>query len=165
MVKTNDPVTQRVHSENAERMSLASFVGGLPGVPGQQVRFANPQTMQQALAIALSVSEAEKLNKANEIFFANADRRSGRSSYNSRESKNAKQATNASNQRKNHKQDTADLRRFECEVGDTLLAIVLPDTRRERVLKPNPAEETQADVQGVRAGEKQNSQENQEAPA
>jgi hypothetical protein len=69
MIKTNDPVTQRVHSENAERMSLASFVGGLSGVPGQQVRFANLQTMQQALAIALSVSEAEKLNKANEIFF------------------------------------------------------------------------------------------------
>jgi hypothetical protein len=34
--------------------------------------------------------------------------------------------------------------------GDTLLAIVLPGTKRERVLKPNPAEKTQADVGGVR---------------
>jgi hypothetical protein len=143
-------LTQRVHRENAERVSL-SFVGGLSGVPWQQVRFANPQTMQQALSIDLSVSEAEKLNKANEIFFANGDRRPGRSSYNtghdSRES--ARQAADASSQRKNRKAPlTSGV--SNVKFGDTLFAIVLPDSRRERALKPNPAEETQADVGGVR---------------
>jgi hypothetical protein len=42
MCKVNDPVAQRIHRENAERMCLASFVASLTGVPGRQVRFANP---------------------------------------------------------------------------------------------------------------------------
>ena len=58
--KVEDPLAQEVHRENAERMLLASFVSGLSGVPGRQVRYANPQTMDQALIIALSVQEAEK---------------------------------------------------------------------------------------------------------
>jgi hypothetical protein len=37
MCKANDPITQRIHRENAERMCLASFVAGLTGVPGHQV--------------------------------------------------------------------------------------------------------------------------------
>jgi hypothetical protein len=58
--KVDDPLVQRVHYENADRMLLASFVAGLTGVPGRQVLFANPQTVDQALKIALSVQEAEK---------------------------------------------------------------------------------------------------------
>jgi hypothetical protein len=35
------------------------------------------------------------------------------------------------------------------KVGDTLLANVIPDSRRERVLKPNPAEKTRVDIRDV----------------
>ena len=58
--KVNDPVAQRIHYENADRMLLASFVAGLAGIPGRQCRFSNPQDLDQALKIALSVQEAEK---------------------------------------------------------------------------------------------------------
>jgi len=36
MCKESDPVAQRIHRENAERMILASFVAGLSGVAGRQ---------------------------------------------------------------------------------------------------------------------------------
>ena len=42
MCKTSDPVAQRIHRENAERMLLASFVAGLMGTPGKHVRYASP---------------------------------------------------------------------------------------------------------------------------
>ena len=35
----DNPLAQRIHCENAERMLLTSFVAGLPGVPGRQVRY------------------------------------------------------------------------------------------------------------------------------
>ena len=38
MCKTSDPVAQRIHRENAERMLLASFVSGLADTPGKEVR-------------------------------------------------------------------------------------------------------------------------------
>jgi len=41
--KTSDPVAQRIHRENAERMLLASFIAGLMGAPGKQVRYASPR--------------------------------------------------------------------------------------------------------------------------
>jgi hypothetical protein len=56
----DDPLAQRIHYENSEKMLLASFVAGLTGVPGRQVRCANPQTMEQALQIVLPLQEAEK---------------------------------------------------------------------------------------------------------
>jgi len=53
--KVDDPQAQRVHQENAECMLLSAFVSGLISVPGKQFRFSNPQTIQQALSIALTV--------------------------------------------------------------------------------------------------------------
>jgi len=47
--KVEDPVAQRIHNENSERMLLASFVTELTGNPGTQCRYANPQSMDQAL--------------------------------------------------------------------------------------------------------------------
>jgi hypothetical protein len=67
--KINDPLAQLVHQENAERMLLATYVAGLTGTPGRQVRYANPQTVQQALQIALSVQEAEKQERFNSSFY------------------------------------------------------------------------------------------------
>ena len=55
-------------------MLLASFVTRLTGNPGTQCRYANPQSMDQALRIALSVQEAERQEKFSESFYANFDR-------------------------------------------------------------------------------------------
>jgi hypothetical protein len=48
-------------------MLLGSFVAGLSGDPGKQVRYANPQTMKQALTIALLVQEVEKEERFNDF--------------------------------------------------------------------------------------------------
>jgi hypothetical protein len=53
-------------------MLLASFTNGLGGDAGKQMRYANPQSMQQALTIDLSVYEAEK-QKFNESFYTRFD--------------------------------------------------------------------------------------------
>ena len=71
--KTDDPEAQRIHQENAERMLLAAFVSGLIGTPGRQCRFANPQNIQQALSIALTVDQAEKLDPSKESFYTKCD--------------------------------------------------------------------------------------------
>ena len=44
MCKDSDPVAQRIHRENAERMLLASFVAGLSGEVGRQVKFRTRRT-------------------------------------------------------------------------------------------------------------------------
>ena len=69
-----DLVAQRIHNENSERMLLASFVTGLTGNPGTQCRYANTQSMNQALKIALSVQEVERQEKISESFYAKFDR-------------------------------------------------------------------------------------------
>ena len=65
MGKSDDPQIQRVHRENAERMLLSSFISGLHGVPGRQVRFSNPQDIDRALKITLTVQEAERQERFN----------------------------------------------------------------------------------------------------
>jgi len=60
MCKVDDPVAQRIHRKNTECMLLASFVAGLTGVAGKQVRYAKPRNLEQALLIALTVQEATK---------------------------------------------------------------------------------------------------------
>ena len=70
MCKTSDPVAQRIHRENAERILLASFVAVLMGNPGKQVRYASPRDIGQVLSIALAVQEAEKQERFNESFHA-----------------------------------------------------------------------------------------------
>jgi hypothetical protein len=54
-------------------MLLASFVSGLSGIPGRQVRYANPRTMEQALMIALSVQQAGKQERISESFYTRSD--------------------------------------------------------------------------------------------
>ena len=73
MLKVNDPVAQRIHKENADPMCLASYVSGLSANVGKMVRIKNPQTLQQALTIALAVTEAERQERGNEIFFTGSD--------------------------------------------------------------------------------------------
>ena len=71
--KIDDPIAQRVHQKNAERMLLASFVAGLSGVAGRQVRYASPQTVHDALRIALAVQDAEKQEEFNNSFYTRFD--------------------------------------------------------------------------------------------
>jgi len=72
--KVDDPQAQRIHQENAERMLLAAFVSGLIGVPGKQCRYANPQNLQQALSIALTVEQAEKQDRFYDSFYTKYDK-------------------------------------------------------------------------------------------
>ena len=55
---------QQIHRENADRMCLASFVAGLSGVVGRQVRYAHPRTLQEVWNLALAVDEADRLQVA-----------------------------------------------------------------------------------------------------
>ena len=66
--KSDDPQIQRVHRENVERMQLSSFISGLHGVPGRQVRISNPQDIDQSLKIAITLQEAERQERFNEAF-------------------------------------------------------------------------------------------------
>jgi len=67
--KLDDPADQRIHNENADRMLLASFVAGLAGEADRQTRFSNPQSLDQAQKIALTVQEAKKQEKCSEYFY------------------------------------------------------------------------------------------------
>jgi hypothetical protein len=51
--KVDDLDQQRFHYKQADRMFLASFVSGLAGMPGKQVRYARPTTLSDAVKIAL----------------------------------------------------------------------------------------------------------------
>ena len=75
--RVDDPQVKHVHQENAESMLLAAFVSGLVGVPGRQCPFSNPQNIQQALSIALTVDQAEKQERFNECFIPNTIKQSG----------------------------------------------------------------------------------------
>jgi hypothetical protein len=50
-------------------MLLSTFIAGLSGNPGQQVRYQIPVTVDQALQIAITVFEAEAEEKRNLAFF------------------------------------------------------------------------------------------------
>ena len=62
-----------MHHEVTERMLLSSFFSGIFGKPGTQVRYACPQTLNEALRIALRVQDAEKQERFNETFYTKFD--------------------------------------------------------------------------------------------
>jgi len=74
MGKSDDPQNQRIHRENAERMLLSSFLSELHGVPGRQIRISNPQDINQAIKIAITLQEAERQERFNESFYARFDK-------------------------------------------------------------------------------------------
>jgi hypothetical protein len=49
-------------------MLFLSFISGLHEVPARQVRFSNPQDIDQALKIALTVQEAERQEQIMKVF-------------------------------------------------------------------------------------------------
>jgi len=60
---SDDPVAQRVHRENAERMLLGSYVVRLNGVPGRQVRYSSPVSVEKDIRIAVSVTRSRETGK------------------------------------------------------------------------------------------------------
>jgi len=96
MSKVNEPIAQQIHRENADRMCLASFVGGLAGVVGREVRYAHPKNLGEAVNLALAVDEAEKQERRNEMFYTRLDKFAGqltRSPGNSRRGRNNSERT------------------------------------------------------------------------
>jgi len=77
--KVEDPLLQKFHYDQAERMLLSTFLAGCTGNSGQQLRFQMPETVDKALQIAITVSEAEAQEKRNLAFFSNSEtQRKGR---------------------------------------------------------------------------------------
>ena len=71
--KVDDPLLQKFHYDQTQRMLLAPFTAGLGGNAGQQIRFKMPATVQQALQIAITVFEAEAQEKRDLAFFSNSE--------------------------------------------------------------------------------------------
>ena len=69
VLKVNDPVHQKFYYQQAERLLLSSFIAGLFGTPGRQVRYARPSSLEEALQIAISVDQAERQERRNETFY------------------------------------------------------------------------------------------------
>ena len=56
-----DGAAQRIINEEAERRIVAAYINGLSGIVGQQVRYRMPQTLEEAVRIAVTVNNAERL--------------------------------------------------------------------------------------------------------
>jgi hypothetical protein len=52
---------QRILNEEAERRLVAAYINGLAGLVGQQVRFRMPSTLEEAVDVAVTVSNAERM--------------------------------------------------------------------------------------------------------
>jgi hypothetical protein len=55
-----DEATQRIINEEAERRLFAAYINGLGGIVGQQVRFRMPLSLEEAVQVAVTVSNAER---------------------------------------------------------------------------------------------------------
>ena len=60
MVKVETAEERKVLHDEAERRLLAQFVAGLAGQPGDQVRIQMPTTMEHAIRIAITATQAEE---------------------------------------------------------------------------------------------------------
>ena len=64
---------QRAYNEQAELMLLSAFISGLSGTPGRQVHFAMPFSADEALRLAVTVSQAEIQEKRNNAFYLDSE--------------------------------------------------------------------------------------------
>jgi hypothetical protein len=73
--QVNDDATQRVINEEAERRLVAAYINGLGGIVGQQVRFRMPSSLDEAVQVAVTVSNAERTKQADtkKVFSARRD--------------------------------------------------------------------------------------------
>jgi hypothetical protein len=70
---TTDPVLQQVYNEQAEQLLLSTFSKGIMGTAGRQIRFASPATVEKALRIAVTVSQAEIQEAHDSAFYLDAE--------------------------------------------------------------------------------------------
>ena len=70
---TTDPVLLNAYNEQAERMLLSAFIHGVSSTPGKMVRFSKPTTAEEALRIALTVSQAEIQEARNNAFYLDSE--------------------------------------------------------------------------------------------
>ena len=68
--KVEDPLLQKFHYDQAQRMLLSTFIAGLSGNLGRQVRFQMPSTVDLALQFTITVFEAKAQEKRNVAFFS-----------------------------------------------------------------------------------------------
>jgi hypothetical protein len=57
---SDNPVEQAVINREAERRLLAAFINGLIGVPGRQVKLLMPETIDKALNMAITATNADR---------------------------------------------------------------------------------------------------------
>ena len=82
VLKVEDPLLQKFHYDQAQRMLLSTFIAGLSGNSGRQVRFEMPSTVDLVLQIAITVFEAEAQEKRNLAFFLKSETpRKGRGNF------------------------------------------------------------------------------------
>jgi hypothetical protein len=61
--KSANPNEQRVRREEAEYRLLTSFICGLRGEAGHELRIRNPETLDQALNMATMIHNAKKMEQ------------------------------------------------------------------------------------------------------
>jgi hypothetical protein len=71
---SSDPSVQSIYAMDAERRLLAAFISGLSGQSGQQVRFALPKTLSEAIQITTTVYEAQSQEKPDGVFYSEQNR-------------------------------------------------------------------------------------------
>ena len=109
------------------------FYWGLLGSVGRLVRIQNPQTMGEALTIALTVTEAERYGKTSETFFTRTDTSAGRPARDS----NDPERGNASD-RRSWKARTTPLKCFKYD-GRGHLARECPTRLKREGRSQNPS--------------------------
>ena len=67
--KVEDPVVQKIHYDQADRMLLASFISGLTGAAGTQTRYEMPSNLDEAIKLATTVNQAEIQGVESECFY------------------------------------------------------------------------------------------------
>jgi hypothetical protein len=68
-----DPVLQQAYNEQAEQLLLSTFSKGLLGIAGRHVRFTSPATAEEALRIAVTVSQAEIQEARDSAFYLDTE--------------------------------------------------------------------------------------------
>jgi hypothetical protein len=70
---STNPVLQQAYNEQAEQILLSAFSKGLLDTPGRQVRYASPATAEEALRIAVTVSQAEIHEARDSAFYLDTE--------------------------------------------------------------------------------------------
>ena len=67
------PVLQRAYNEQAEQLLLSVFSKGMLGTVGKLIRYASLATVEEALRIAVTVSQAEIQEARDSAFYLDAE--------------------------------------------------------------------------------------------